>query len=499
MKNKLPLMRAANVALIFLFVFLAAALFAVLRSDSYEIFFEPAEGMRLTDARVYFGPQGSEQSDIVTVHPAVQTDKYVSITMKARAQGHSDALAVCVFEDANGTQKKMVKNLNLRVNSLKMIIDDRAVDNYSAFPTYYFAVATLSLLLIVYFAFAFRKTLKSERYSYRAMCQCAVICFFMTVFLLYSGISKYAVQNYHKVDAYAMSLLTANVSMGFTIAASPLALIFAVLMTVSNIALIRHEGFAPKNALGILIGLVMNAGMMFVMILYWKYDVSSGENVLFMVLYSVASALYSVFISLLIGAMVCGAIAAKHVPPLDRDFIIILGCRVRRNGTLTPLLQGRADKALEFYRRQEAANGKKALFIPSGGQGRDESVSEAEAIRRYLIQNGIAEEQIFAETQSVNTRQNMRFSRKIISELNPNANTAFATTNYHVFRSGILASAEGLNAEGIGSHTRWYYWPNAYMREIVGLFVHQPRRQFLILIFISLLAGLCGFAYSSIL
>lgn len=46
---------------------------------------------------------------------------------------------------------------------------------------------------------------------------------------------------------------------------------------------------------------------------------------------------------------------------------------------------------------------------------------------------------------------------------------AFATTNYHVFRSGIWAQLAGLRAEGIGSKTKWWFWPNAFIRECAGL------------------------------
>ena len=51
----------------------------------------------------------------------------------------------------------------------------------------------------------------------------------------------------------------------------------------------------------------------------------------------------------------------------------------------------------------------------------------------------------------------------------------FSTTNYHVFRSGILANDAGLHADGIGKKTKWYFWPNAQIREFVGLLVRSWR------------------------
>ena len=54
---------------------------------------------------------------------------------------------------------------------------------------------------------------------------------------------------------------------------------------------------------------------------------------------------------------------------------------------------------------------------------------------------------------------------------------AFATTNYHVFRSGILAHDEGLAVEGIGSHTKTYFWVNAFIREFIAT-LHSERRTY---------------------
>ncbi len=48
---------------------------------------------------------------------------------------------------------------------------------------------------------------------------------------------------------------------------------------------------------------------------------------------------------------------------------------------------------------------------------------------------------------------------------------AYITTNYHVLRSGILARKAGISAEGLGSPTKWYYWPNAFIREFIAIAV----------------------------
>lgn len=88
----------------------------------------------------------------------------------------------------------------------------------------------------------------------------------------------------------------------------------------------------------------------------------------------------------------------------------------------------------------------------------------------------------------------MKFSKELIQK--QNANIAFATTNYHVFRSGILAGQAGVKTDGLGAKTKWYFWPNAMLREVAGVFARQSKFQWLFLICIIILAGLIGYGYS---
>ena len=47
-----------------------------------------------------------------------------------------------------------------------------------------------------------------------------------------------------------------------------------------------------------------------------------------------------------------------------------------------------------------------------------------------------------------------------------------------MFRSGQLAARHGIDAEGIGSPTKKYFWINAFVREFVAMIV-SGRRQHL--------------------
>ena len=123
---------------------------------------------------------------------------------------------------------------------------------------------------------------------------------------------------------------------------------------------------------------------------------------------------------------------------------MILGCQIGRDGKPLPLLRGRIDRALAFYHKQLEQTGKQACFIPSGGKGKDEVISEAECMKNYLVAQGIDESLIYPEAQSATTLQNMIFSKKIANAHKGNANVLFSTTNYHIFRSGMFVAKAGM-------------------------------------------------------
>ena len=161
---------------------------------------------------------------------------------------------------------------------------------------------------------------------------------------------------------------------------------------------------------------------------------------------------------------------------------------------------------------QKEASGKEIIFVPSGGKGSDEVIAEAEAIGNYLQSQGIPEEQILVENQSANTFENIRNSMELIKEDYDKKRTgnpagaddsadagepadtdtlsepkvAFSTTNYHVFRAGLIASDQGFQMEGIGSPTKRYFWLNAFVREFIATLVSERKRHIKMIIYMFL-------------
>ena len=195
---------------------------------------------------------------------------------------------------------------------------------------------------------------------------------------------------------------------------------------------------------------------------------------------------------ILIATIIIAIKSIKKKAKMNKDYIIILGCQIKKDGSLTPLLKGRVNKAIEFRNEQLKTTKKDLIFVPSGGKGNDEITSEAEAIKKYLLEQGIKEKNILVENKSKNTYENIKFSNKLIN--NKKANIGFATTNYHVLRAGLIASEQGLKFEGIGSKTKSYFWINAFIREFIGTLYSERKKHIvfftLITIIIIIMVGI---------
>lgn len=178
-------------------------------------------------------------------------------------------------------------------------------------------------------------------------------------------------------------------------------------------------------------------------------------------------------------------------PKYNQDFIIVLGSGLI-DDKVPPLLASRIDRAIDFYRKQSEETSPPVILF-SGGQGVDEKLPEAEAMRRYAVEKGIPQEHTLTETRSINTLQNMRFSKEIMDAKKEDGyNSIFTTNNFHLFRASIYARMAGLNSQGIGSKTAFYYWLNAMIREYIAIVVMQRKRHIFI---VGLILVGCGLLY----
>lgn len=155
-----------------------------------------------------------------------------------------------------------------------------------------------------------------------------------------------------------------------------------------------------------------------------------------------------------------------EVPLEKADAVVVLGCQVRGE-TPSSMLAWRAKAALDVLE-----DNPEAICVASGGQGSGEDISEAEAIRRYLMQHGISEERIIMEEKSTSTYENIVFSAEILKELGITENIVIATSEFHQYRAYVFAKREGLKTGAHSAPTLKANLPNYWVREWAALF-HQ--------------------------
>ena len=326
------------------------------------------------------------------------------------------------------------------------------------------------------------------------------------IFLTFTAIFQlFEIFEYRGMFSFIKNINTLTNS--FSMILLPVAFISSIFVTISNIKLIIKEGYNWRNMLGTMLGvffclLTMLPDFMYTFTYNSIFINIHNEKAVDLYIYMfIENSIYLVVAYLeciLISTIILGIKAARHIPKFDKDYIIILGCMIMKDGSLTKLLKSRVDRAIEFRNMQKEKTGKDLIFIPSGGQGSDEVMSEAEAIRNYLIKQGIKNKNIIIENKSTSTIENITFSNDIVKRKNKNANVCFSTTNYHVFRAGAIASSMGLNIEGIGAKTKSYFWINAFIREFIANLYSEKSIHIkiiiILLIAVFLMSGIMYFA-----
>lgn len=268
-----------------------------------------------------------------------------------------------------------------------------------------------------------------------------------------------------------------------------------VFLLVNTVVVVRNNGFSLTSMLPFLM-----AGFLILLIaspsIVNYFDPDVRHIIVFVLgLFTLEGLWFSfTFVALLLYSWVYRMLPRRR----QYDYIIIHGAGLD-GPRPTPLLAGRIDKALELWNKQHQ-HGK---FVVSGGQGADEVVSEAQAMRDYLLEKGVPADAILMEDKSTTTWENLQNSLAVIradramsgdvaacgsvaasggvangatdaasdgtATANDDFTTAVVTSDFHVFRCAEYAHNLGIKADGIGSHTKGWYWPTAFIREFIAI------------------------------
>lgn len=117
------------------------------------------------------------------------------------------------------------------------------------------------------------------------------------------------------------------------------------------------------------------------------------------------------------------------------DFMIVLGAGLYGD-KLSSALKRRLDQAIIYANKYPDV-----LIVVSGGQGYHETVSEAYAMKQYLIKKQIKESRIMMEDKSTSTYTNFLYTKQLLKE---KMSTVMITTcDFHMYRSCRIAKHLG--------------------------------------------------------
>lgn len=265
----------------------------------------------------------------------------------------------------------------------------------------------------------------------------------------------------------------------------PLSIIVIGFFLIKNGYIMKHkEGRRLANLLSLILGVnvLLIVSLSLLLIFHGsKLNTYAYATILTIILFAIYFGF--LFFSYLVYSY------AYQMLPVNKnlDYVIVLGSGLIGD-KVPPLLKSRLDKGIEIY-SQQLSKGNHTKIVVSGGQGSDEIIPEAVAMKKYPVSQGIPELDILVEDKSTTTYENMKFSKNIMNNISKNYSCIFVSNNYHVFRASIYARKAGLKANGVGAPTAFYFLPSALIREYIAILVLYKKINLLAILFILLLVS----------
>lgn len=125
----------------------------------------------------------------------------------------------------------------------------------------------------------------------------------------------------------------------------------------------------------------------------------------------------------------------------ERQVVIVPGAAVLRSGELSAVFLDRANAAITLY-----TAGKTASILISGDNGTEEH-NEVDPAKRYMVSQGIPEEDIYLDHAGFDTYSTMYRAKEIFGV----HSAVVATQSFHLPRSLFVARALGIDAVGYRS------------------------------------------------
>lgn len=234
-------------------------------------------------------------------------------------------------------------------------------------------------------------------------------------------------------------------------------------MVISGVTLVRREGFRVTRLLSIALGLAV---LTYLALGIGVLLSSAPDLLLLFVVLGIPVAYFGFgFASFVLYGLLYPAWMERFGGPVNT--VVVLGSGLI-DGQVPPLLAARLRKG-RTVRDRSAATGLDPRMITSGGRGPDEPVAEADAMRDYLVDDGVPAESVLTEDRSRNTEENLEFSAELMAERGLAGPTAVVTSDFHALRAALLMRKSGLPGYSVGAPTARYFWPTAVIREFAAV------------------------------
>lgn len=130
----------------------------------------------------------------------------------------------------------------------------------------------------------------------------------------------------------------------------------------------------------------------------------------------------------------------------DVDCIIVLGCQVRDDGSLSHMLRDRLICGMEVYKAGAAPK-----LLMSGDHGRVD-YNEVGAMKRYATQNGVPSEDVFMDHAGFSTYESVYRAKEVFEA----DKIIIVTQKYHLYRALYIAKQLGVDAYGVSADLNTY-------------------------------------------
>ena len=147
------------------------------------------------------------------------------------------------------------------------------------------------------------------------------------------------------------------------------------------------------------------------------------------------------------------------------DYLVVLGAGLRGRSISASLLY-RLETALDFHDMYPDVK-----IVVSGGQGKGEDMTEALAMRNFLVDNGVDPSLIIMEDKSTNTYENFLYSKNVLEEetVKEDFTITIISNNFHMYRAKFLAKEVGFNTHGYPAPSHKASALVFYVREFFGV------------------------------